>query len=117
MGAWAHQDGCVGGPRWVCGGNGGCFGVGEVWGVDWDIGRFVGDFGGYDSRSERFGDLNDIDITLLNIDWIGSLGDPNDKKINHPEVTCWSLDFTGASGEAWVPIRMRISGDIDIALY
>jgi hypothetical protein len=95
----------------------GCFGVGEVWGVDWDIGRVVGDFGGRDSRSERFGDLNDIDIRLLNIDWIGSLGDPNDKKINHPEVTCWSLDFTGASGEAWVPIRMKISGDIDIALF
>jgi hypothetical protein len=85
--------------------------------VGWDIGRFVGDFGGRDSRSERFGDLNDIDITLLNIEWIGSLGDPNKKKINHPEVTCWGLDFAGASGEAWVPIRMRILSDIDIALY
>jgi hypothetical protein len=85
--------------------------------VDWDIGRFVGDFGGRDSRSERFGDLNDIDITLLNIDWIGILGDPNSKMINNPEVRCWSLDFTGASGEVWVLIRMKISGDSDIALY
>ncbi len=107
MGVRAHQDGCEGVPRWVCGctkmgwwAMGGCFGVGEVWEVDWDIARVGGDFGGRDSRSERFSDLNDIDITLLNIDWIGILGDPNHKKINPPEVTCWSLDFTGASGEA-----------------
>jgi hypothetical protein len=96
---------------------GGYFGVGEVWEVGWDITRVVGDFGGRDSRSKRFSDLNDIDITLLNIDWVGSLGDPNSKKINNPEVRCWSLDFTRASGEAWVLIRMKISGDIDIALY
>ncbi len=95
----------------------GLFWGGGGLGVSWDIGRFVGDFGGRDSRSERFGDLNDIDIMLLNIDWIGSLGDPNDKTINHPEVTCWSLDFTGVSREAWVPNRVQISGDIDIALY
>jgi hypothetical protein len=95
---------------------GGDFGVGEVWEVGWDITRVVGDFGGRDSRSKRFSDLNDIDITLLNIDWFGSLGDPNGKKINHPEATCWSLDFTGAPGETWVPIRMRISPDIDIAV-
>ncbi len=95
----------------------GDFGVGEVWEVDWDIARVGGDFGGRDSRSERFSDLNDIDITLLNIDWVGSLRNPNDKKINNPEVTCRSLDITGASGEAWVPIRMKISGDIDSAGY
>jgi hypothetical protein len=91
--------------------------VGEVWEVGWNVARVVGDFGGRDSRSKRFSDFNDIDITLLNIDWVGSPGDPNDNKINHPEVTCWSLDFTGVSGEVWVPIRMKISGDIDIALY
>jgi hypothetical protein len=100
--------------EWVMGGD---FGVGEVWEVGWDVARVVGDFGGRDSRSERFSDLDDIDITLLNIDWIGRLGDPNYKKINHPEVTCWSLDFTGVSREAWVPNRVQISGDIDIALY
>jgi len=86
---------------------GGEVGVGEVWEVDWDITRVVGDFGGRDSRSKCFGDLNDIDITLLNIEWVGSLGDPNHKKLNHPEVRCWSLDFTGASGEAWVLIWMK----------
>ena len=94
MGVGAHQDGCGGTPRWVWGQTkmdvramGGDFKVGEVWEVDWDVARVVGDFGGRDSRSKRFSELNDIDITLLNIDWVGSLGDPNDKKINHPEVT------------------------------
>ncbi len=80
MGAWAHQDGCEGdgGRFWGGGGLGGGLGCARV----------VGDFGGRNSRSKSFSDVNDIDITLLNIDWAGSLGEPNHKKINHPEVTC-----------------------------
>jgi hypothetical protein len=76
-----------------------------------------GDFGGRDSRSERFSDLDDIDITPAPIDWAGDLKNQNNKKINGTEFKCCSLDFTGASGESWLPMRMKISRDIDIAVH
>jgi hypothetical protein len=91
--------------------------VGEVWEVDWDIVRVVGDYGGRDSRSKRFSDLNDIDMAPAGIDWPGDLKNPKYKRSRKPEATCCSLDFTGASVEAWVLIRMKISRAIDIAVY
>ena len=50
----------------------------------------------------------------LPTDWVGSLKNPNNKKIKKPEVMCWSLDFTWASGELWVRLMMNISLGTDI---
>ena len=69
VGARVHQDG------W--GGEGGYFGVGEVWEVDWDITRVVGYFGGGDLRSERFRALKDIDMAPAGIERVGDLRNPN----------------------------------------
>jgi hypothetical protein len=82
--------------------------------VDWEFASVAGGSGGRESRVERFGDLNDIDITHWNIDWAGDLKIQNDKKINWPELMCWSLDFTWASGESCLRLRMKISVGTDI---
>jgi hypothetical protein len=95
-----------------------------VWGFliedeegEWDIAGVLGDCGGRDPRPRRFSDLKDIDITPAAIDWVGNLKHQNYKKIKVSESKCWSLDFTGASGESWLPMRMKISRDIDIAVH
>jgi len=46
-------------------------------------------------RLKKFRDLNDIDIALPHIDWVGNLRNRNNKKIKQSELMCWSLDFTG----------------------
>ncbi len=74
-------------------------------------GGLVGDA----SRRERFGEVNDIDITHLPIDWVGDPKNLNIKKINESESSCWSLDFMGLERECegdWV--RKNIAfGDIE----
>ncbi len=62
-------------------------------------------------------ELQDIDLMAPPIDWVGSLRNPNDKKSKRVEVTCWNLDFTWASGESWVRLRMRVSLGTDIKPY
>jgi hypothetical protein len=65
------------------------------------IGRSTGgegDLGVCDSHPKSFRNLDDIDITSANIDWVGSLKNPNNKKIDGTEAKRWSLDFTRASG-------------------
>jgi hypothetical protein len=71
------------------------------------VGRWIGrstggesDLGGCHSHPKNFRNLNDIDIAAPNIDWVGNLKNPNNKKIKKNEVMCWSLDFTSASGES-----------------
>ena len=54
-------------------------------------GGLVGDA----SRRKRFGEVNDIDITHLHIDWVGDSKDLNIKKINESESSCWNLDLMG----------------------
>jgi hypothetical protein len=85
------------------------------------VGRWIGrstggerDLGVCRSPPKRFRHLDDIDITSPHIDWAGSLKNLNNKKINGTEAKCWSLDFTGASGASWLPLRMKISLGIDI---
>ncbi len=57
--SWGRGQTKVGANQGGCEGDGGLFwDGGEAWEVDWDIGRFAGDFGGRDSRSKRFSDLN-----------------------------------------------------------
>ncbi|MDH4476240.1 MAG: hypothetical protein QE274_07165 [Verrucomicrobiaceae bacterium] len=60
-----------------------------------EVADFAGGFGGGESRLERFSKVNDIDITHLNIDWVGDSKDLNIKKINGSESSCWNLDFMG----------------------
>lgn len=60
---------------------GGDFGVGEVWEVGWDVARVVGDFGGRNSRSQRFSDLNDIDMIPGRVGWAGDRKNPKYRKI------------------------------------
>jgi hypothetical protein len=85
-----------------------------VWG--WDRAGGLGDWGGRESRPKRFGELEDLDLTSWPIEGAGIRKDQNRKNINGTEFKCWSLDFTGASGEIWLPKRMRISRDIEIAV-
>lgn len=68
-------------------------------------------------RPRGFSGRNVLDLTLWPIDWAGSLKRKNRKDINGTEFKCWSLDFTGASGEIWLPMRMKISAEIDIAVH
>ena len=56
---------------------------------------FGGGFGGGESGLERFGEVNDIDITHLRIDWVGDSKNLNIKKINESESSCWNLDLMG----------------------
>jgi hypothetical protein len=69
------------------------------------------------SPPKRFRNLDDIDITSPHIDWVGSLKNPNNKKINRAEAKCWNLDFTGGSGAPWQTSRMKISVGTDIESY
>jgi hypothetical protein len=45
----------------------------------------AGGFLGNASRRERFGEVHDIDISHLHIDWVGDPKDLNIKKINGSE--------------------------------
>jgi hypothetical protein len=78
--------------------------------------RWIRRLGGRESRPERFGEPEDLDLTPWPIEGVGIWKDQNRKNFNRPEFKCWSLDFTGASGEIWLPKRMRISRDIEIAV-
>ena len=74
-------------------------------------GGLVGD----ESRRERFGNVNCIDISHLHIDWVGDSKNLNIKKINESESSCWSLDFTGFGRESegdWVRENIAF-GDIE----
>ena len=101
------------GVRAVQGGKGG---VGPLLANGRRLGRWIGrstggegDPGVCHSPPKRFRNLKDIDITSANIDWVGSLKNPNNKKINGAEAKCWNLDFTRASGAPWQTSRMKIS--------
>ena len=61
-----------------------------------EVADFAGGFGGGESRRERFGKVNSIDITHLNIDWVGDSKDLNIKKsmdLNQVArtLTLWAL--------------------------
>jgi hypothetical protein len=141
---WGLQRWVVKRPRWRRGGlgegggwgccPGGVFGafdqlrVGRGWGLclangrrfgegEWDPAGVVGDFGGRDPRPRGFSERNDLDLALGPIDWVGDLKNQNRERIKEFEIKCWGLDFTGASGEFWLPMRMKISRDIDIAVH
>ena len=76
---------------------------------------FAGGFGGGESRLERFGEVNDIDITHLPIDWVGDLKNLSIKKINRSESSCWNLDFMGFGRQSegdWVREDIAF-GDIE----
>ena len=67
------------------------------------------------SRRERFGEVHDIDITHLPIDWVGDLKNLNLKKINKSKSSCWSLDLMGLGRESegdWVRENIAF-GDIE----
>jgi hypothetical protein len=83
---------------------------------EWDLAGVVGDWGGHDSRPRGFSERNDLDLALGPFDWVGDLKNENHKRIKEFEIKCWGLDLTGASGEFWLPMRMKISRDIDIAV-
>ena len=89
--------------------------VRKGWGSGVGPRRWIRRLGGRESRPERFSELEDIDLTPWPIEGAGIRKDQNRKNVNWPEFKCWSLDFTGASGEIWLPKRMRISRDIEIA--
>jgi hypothetical protein len=84
---------------------------------EWDLAGVVGDFGGSDPWPRGFTERNDLDLALGPIDWVGDLKNQNHKRIQAFEIKCWSLDFTRASGEFWLPMRMKISRDIDIPVH
>ena len=48
---------------------------------------------------------------------MGDLKNQNHERIKEFAIKCWGLDLTGASGEFWLPMRMKISRDIDIAVH
>jgi hypothetical protein len=76
---------------------------------------FAGGFGGGESRRKRFGEVNDIDITHLHIDWVGDPKNLNIKKINESESSCWNLDFMGFGRQSegdWVRENIAF-GDIE----
>ena len=80
-----------------------------------EVADFAGGFGGGESRRERFGKVNSIDITHLNIDWVGDSKDLNIKKINESESSCWNLDFMGFGRQSegdWVRENIAF-GDIE----
>lgn len=91
--------------------------VGGVKGLDGNRRLVEGSFGKRDFRSEMVSELLDLDITHLHIDWVENLKHRNDKKINKSEVTCWNLDFTWVSGEAWMRLRMKIWPQTDIRIH
>jgi hypothetical protein len=100
---------------------GGKGGVGPLFANGRRLGRWIGrstggegDLGVCDSHPKSFRNLDDIDITSANIDWVGSLKNPNNKKIDGTEAKRWSLDFTRASGASWQTSRMKISLGTDI---
>ena len=119
MGCCARRgDGEGVGVRAVQGGKGG---VGPLLANGRRLGRWIGrstggegDLGVCHSRPKRFRNLKDIDITSANIDWVGSLKNPNNKKIDGTEAKRWILDFTGALGESWLRLRMKVSVGTDI---
>jgi hypothetical protein len=79
------------------------------------VAHFAGGFGGGESGRERFGEVNDIDITLLPIDWVGDPKNLNIKKINESESSCWNLDFMGFGRQSegdWVRENIAF-GDIE----
>jgi hypothetical protein len=83
--------------------------------VEVEVGDFAGGFGGGESGLERFGEVNDIDISYLHIGWVGDPKDLNIKKINGSESSCWSLDLMGFGGESegdWVRENIAV-GDIE----
>jgi hypothetical protein len=85
----------------------------EVVGVD--VGDFAGGFGGGESGRKRFGEVHDIDINHLNIDWVGDSKNPNFGKINESESSCWNLDLMGFGRESegdWVRENIAF-GDIE----
>ena len=74
-------------------------------------GGLVGD----ESRRERFGNVNCIDISHLHIDWVGDSKNLNIKKINGSESSCWNLDFMGFGRQSegdWVRENIDF-GDIE----
>jgi hypothetical protein len=76
---------------------------------------FAGGFGGGESRLERCGEVNDIDINHLPIDWVGDSKNLNIKKINESESSCWNLDFMGFGRHSegdWVRENIAF-GDIE----
>ena len=80
-----------------------------------EVGDLAGGFGGGESRRKRFGEVNDIDITHLNIDWVGDSKVINIRKINESESSCWNLDLMGFGRESegyWVRENIAF-GDIE----
>jgi hypothetical protein len=74
-------------------------------------GGLVGD----ESRRERFGNVNCIDISHLHIDWVGDSKNLNIKKINESESSCWNLDLMGFGRQSagdWVRENIAF-GDIE----
>jgi hypothetical protein len=80
-----------------------------------EVADFAGGFGGGESGHKRFGEVHDIDITYLNIDWVGDSKDLNIKKINGSESSCQNLDFMGFGRQSegdWVRENIAF-GDIE----